>query len=497
MSDVKVDLARRKLREFVAQGWHVLEPGTTFVPGWHIDLICEYLEAVTLGQIKRLIINIPPRHMKSLLVAVFWPCWEWGPRGLSHLRYLFSSFDGDLAIEHNVARRTLIKSEWFQSNWPIKLLGDQNQKSKFSNTKRGHMNITSTGASDIGKGGNRVIVDDPLNPKVALSEPMRKQANTSVDNLYTRLNDKSKDAYVMIMQRMHEDDPSGHLIHSKKDMDWTVLEIPAIQPADKTYIFPVSKKELHLKKDDLIWPGKENAKVIAEAKTMLGSYGFAGQYQQKPAPDEGGYIKRKWWKRFEMTSLDHVIFDQIIISADPAFKDASTGSQVAIHVWASKGPNKYLIDRMTKHMSMTETMANIIKVRQRWHSVNRLVTAVLIEDKANGPAVIDVLGRKIPGLIPYPPRGSKFARAMAVAPSIESGNVYVSLEPWGDEVIDAWAFVPNGSNWDDVDAASQALDFLSAYEIPGDAPIFVAGQLESKFLTLDNLPTRAKDLDWG
>ena len=456
------EAARRFLRDFVEQAWPVLEPAEPFVPGWHIDCIAEHLEAVSAGGIKRLIINVPPRNMKSLLVSVMWPAWEWGPRALAHLRYLFSSYSGELATMHSLNRRTLMESDWYRARWGsmFTINADNNRKTEFGNDRRGVMSTTSTGATATGKGGGRIIIDDPVNPKQALSDLEREGANRHFDQtLYTRLNDKKRDAIVLIMQRLHEKDLTGHLLSSRREMGWTTLELPAEASKRTVITFPRSRREVVREVGDVLWPERDGKEVLAEARVALGSYAFAGQYQQRPAPEEGGHVKRTWWQRYE--KAPEAPYDALVISSDLAFKASTTGSRVACHVWAAKGVHRYLLGRVTRHLSFTDSISVLLALRQFWHTQEHPVTAVLIEDAANGPAVIDSLRDRVPGLIGVAPRGSKFARAMAVAPQIEAGNVWLPRDPWADEFVDAWAAIPNGDNWDDVDAASQALDHLA------------------------------------
>jgi len=456
------------------------------VPGWHIDLICEYLEAVTAGDLQFLIFNVPPRNMKSLLVSVLWPTWEWGPQNRPHLRYLFSSYSGELSIKHSVDRRIVIESDWYQKHWGkgFKLTSDNNRKTEFENDKRGVMSTTSTGATATGKGGQRIVIDDPLNPKQALSDSHRLGANRHFDQtLYSRLNDKSKDAMIVIMQRLHERDLTGHLLSQKKEMGWTVISLPAEAPNKSSIILPRTGKRITREPGDVLWPGKEPESVLAQHKIAQGAYAYAGQYQQKPAPEEGGYVKKAWWRRYNTTIMPP--FDQLIISSDLALKEAKTSSHVANHVWASKGPNKYLLDRDYRRMGFNESIQSILTLRKRWNTEETPVTGILIEDKANGPAVIEVLRREIPGVIAENPEGNKISRAMSQAPQIEAGGVWVPSEPWGEEFIEAWAIMPNGENWDDIDAASQALKYLARYEImPSQLESFIGGTLSASQLDI-------------
>jgi Uncharacterized protein conserved in bacteria len=236
---VRQELAERKLADFIRQAWHVIEPATPYLHNWHIDLICEYLEAVSAGQITRLIINIPPRYMKSIAVSVMWPVWEW----IRHpeTRWIFASYSQSLSTKHSVDRRTIIQSDWYQSRWGdrFKLVEDHNLKTEFLNDKRGHMIATSVGGTSTGKGGNRLVVDDPLNPKEAASDVLRERANTWFDQtFYSRLDDKKTGAIVVIMQRLHEKDLTGHLL--EQGGEWEHLCLPAIAEDRQVIHFPMS-----------------------------------------------------------------------------------------------------------------------------------------------------------------------------------------------------------------------------------------------------------------
>ena len=288
--------AEQSLRSFIEQAWHVLEPQTPFVPNWHIDLIVEYLEAVTAGEIKRLLINVPPRSMKSLLVSVFWPAWEWlrRPGG----RWIFTSYSDGLSSKHSLDRRTLIQSPWYQSRWGsrIQLASDQNVKGEFQNTQRGVMLATSIGGSVTGKGGNRIVVDDPHNPIQAESDVQREHAVTYFGNtLSTRLDDKKADAIVVVMQRLHHRDLAATCI----DLGYTHINLPAEAEAPTTLVMPRSGRIVTRAVGDLLWPEREGRAELDMQKILLGSADYAGQYQQRPAPADGLFFLRPWWRYFK------------------------------------------------------------------------------------------------------------------------------------------------------------------------------------------------------
>jgi len=453
---VRQELAERKLADFIRQAWHVIEPATPYLHNWHIDLICEYLEAVSAGQITRLIINIPPRYMKSIAVSVMWPVWEW----IRHpeTRWIFASYSQSLSTKHSVDRRTIIQSDWYQSRWGdrFKLVEDHNLKTEFLNDKRGHMIATSVGGTSTGKGGNRLVVDDPLNPKEAASDVLRERANTWFDQtFYSRLDDKKTGAIVVIMQRLHEKDLTGHLL--EQGGEWEHLCLPAIAEDRQVIHFPMSGRTLVREPGDLLWPEREGPKEIEAAKLALRSYGFAGQYQQRPSPMEGGIFKRGWWKFYKEPPAR---FDEMIQSWDCSFKSASTSDYVVGQVWGRVGGEFYLLDQVRDRMDFTETLQAVRALTAKWPKAR----SKLIEDKANGQAVIDALKREIPGIIPVTPKESKEARAMAVQPFMEAGNVYLpdpSIAPWIHDFIEECAAFPNAAHDDQVDAMTQALNRLA------------------------------------
>jgi hypothetical protein len=207
------ELATRRLSEFIRQAWHVVEPGTPFVPGWHLDAICEHLEAISRGDIRNLLITIPPRHMKSLAVSVFWPCWEW--IRWPQRRWLYASYAESLSIRDSLRCRRLIQSPWYQSCFGdrFKLTEDQNEKHRFENDHSGCRIASSVGGSNTGEGGDRIVCDDPHNVQEGESEVIRRNACDWWDRVMsTRLNDPKTGAKVIIMQRVHETDLAGHVL---------------------------------------------------------------------------------------------------------------------------------------------------------------------------------------------------------------------------------------------------------------------------------------------
>jgi len=275
---IDAELAGQSLGDFIRSAWPILEPGTPYLHNWHIDAISEYLEAVTRGEIRRLLINMPPRYMKSIAVSVMWPVWEW--IRIPEQRWLFASYSASLSTKHSVDRRTLIRSDWYQQNWGgrFQLAGDQDVKTEFMNTRRGVMVATSVGGTSTGKGGNRLVVDDPHNPQQADSDVERAAAVEWLDQtFYTRQDDKKAASIVVVMQRLHERDASARCI----EQGYTHLSLPAVSEGRTVVRMPGGAERIR-EDGELLWPEREGPAEMAETERAMGPYGFAGQYQQRP-----------------------------------------------------------------------------------------------------------------------------------------------------------------------------------------------------------------------
>jgi predicted phage terminase large subunit-like protein len=450
-----------------------LEPSTPFVPGWHIDAIIEHLEAVTNGQIRNLLINVPPRHMKSLLVSVFWPAWEW--IRWPERRWLYSSYAASLTIRDSIKCRRLIESPWYQARWGdgFSLTSDQNTKGRFDNDRSGYRLATSVGGAVTGEGGDRIVCDDPHNVQEAESDSVRKNTTDWFDVVMsTRVNDPKTAARVVVMQRCHQQDLSGHLLQQG---GWDHLCLPAEyeSPRRATSIGFVDARENH---GELLWPERFGPQEIESLKRSLGSYAAAGQLQQRPSPLEGGLLKRAWWRFWQpiganlppvevrlpdgtqqaIAAVGVARLDELIQSWDCAFKNLDTSDYVVGQVWGRVGPNFLLLDQVRARMDCPATVKAIRLLTAKWP----YTLAKLIEDKANGSAVIQMLANEIPGLLPITPEGGKVARAAAVSPLIEAGNAYLphpQYAPWVSDLIEECAAFPNGAHDDQVDAMTQAL----------------------------------------
>lgn len=485
------------LMAFVEDAWRILNPATEFLRNWHHDLIAEHLVLAFRREIRRLVINVPPRFLKSTLCTVSWPCWCWAQDPTSG--WIFGSHDSGLSTGHSLDRRTIMSSAWYRDHWPdVQFADDQNLKMQYQNTRRGEMIATSTGASVMGESADFIVIDDPHDPEKAMSETERAKALRWYDQqLSTRLNNKATGVIVVIMQRLHQGDLAGHVLELG---GWTHVMLPneAVPPKGETverHVFPMSGRIVDRQRDELLHPARLSREDLVEVKKTLGSWGYAGQMQQDPVPVGGGIFKNDWWHLYSVTvngqllggpctnpkcnGLIHGLpsqFDETIQSWDCAFKDLEGDDHVAGHVWSRLGGDCYLRDRDNGLMNLPATCLAIEAMSARWPEA----FAKLVEDKANGPAVISMMKHRLHGLIEVEPQGGKEARAHAVSPAVEAGNCFLPhprFAPWIRDFLAQLSAFPKASHDDDVDACSQALIRLLGYGVPGEGYRQYLGQV--------------------
>lgn len=487
--EIDRELCKRSLVEYGKLAWPIVEPGQRYVHGWHIDAIAEHLQAATFGQIRNLIINIPPRHMKSLLVAVLWFTWVWTFRPES--RWIYASYGENLSIRDSLKCRRIIQHPWYQQMFGevFQLAGDQNQKTRFDNDKTGYRLATGVGGMATGEGGDFIVVDDPMKASDATSALQRKTVNDWWDDtMSTRGNNPDTVVKIVIMQRLHEDDLTGHLLEKMKvdGQHYEHLSLPAEYEGSKQRT-AIGWQDPRTEQREPLWKERYGPGPLKELKRSMSSYAVAGQLQQRPAPDEGGILKKGWWRYWRPKGLKlppaqvkladgtlleveavelPATFDEMLQSWDCAFKDTASSDFVAGQVWARAKADKFLLDYYKERADIVETIRQIVRFTEKWPKA----VAKLIEDKANGPAVITLLKSRVSGLIGIEPEGGKISRAYAVQAEVEAGNVYLphpALFPWVDGFITSCAGFPNLAYDDDVDSCTQALVRMQGKEIGG------------------------------
>ena len=312
--------------------WQTIEAGRQFHDNWHIDAVSEHLQAVVEGDIKRLIINVPPRHMKSISVAVALPAWTWTIQ--PDKRFLFASYASSLSIRDSVKCRRLIDSNWYKEHFGncFELTGDQNQKQRFENNKTGYRIATSVDGALTGEGGDIIVIDDPHNVREAESSTVREGVLEWWDQaMQTRLNDPKTGAFIIIMQRVHEQDLTGHILAN--DTGWDHLCLPARYepehptPSQSSLGFVDPRTE----DGELLWPSRIDEKTLSQLETSLGTYASAGQLQQRPMPKGGTILKSKWWQEWDSDHLPEI--EYVLQSYDTAFSTKEKSSYSARTTW--------------------------------------------------------------------------------------------------------------------------------------------------------------------
>jgi predicted phage terminase large subunit-like protein len=464
LEQIDAELAKRSLREFIKQAWHVVEPATAYVHGWHIEAICEHLEAVSKGQIRNLLINMPPRHAKSLIVSVFWPCWEW--LHWPQRRWLFSSYAQPLSTRDSVKCRRLIQSPWYQRHYGkiYQLQPDQNQKNRFDNSALGYRIATSVGGSGTGEGGDRIVVDDPHNVSEGESDAVRTATLQWWDEtMSTRGNDPKTVAKLIIMQRVNENDLSGHVLEQGGYEHLCLpaeYELPTGDNPKK--ITSIGWTDPRTEEGELLWPERFDHAALEELKTRLGIYGAAGQFQQRPSPRGGGLIKEHWFKSY--TTLPTIAY--IIQSWDTAFKVKQENDySVGLTVGVTNDGDYYLLHCYQGKLEFPDLKRKMVEL---WIKYNPFT--ILIEDKASGQSLIQELKRPIEYLgknYKLPIKDIKFdidkvVRVNACTTILES-NVFIPAEAhWKKEYIKELTTFPAAAHDDQVDATTQALIWLAS-----------------------------------
>ena len=447
---------KRSLKEFTKRAWPTIEPGREFYDNWHIDAISEHLQAVVEGDIKRLIINIPPRHMKSISVAVALPAWTWTIQ--PEKRFLFASYAGSLSIRDSVKCRRLIDSRWYKEHFghKFKLTSDQNQKQRFENDQTGQRIATSVDGALTGEGGDIIVVDDPHNVREAESSTVREGVLEWWDQaMQTRLNDPKTGAFIIIMQRVHENDLTGHILRNEYNA-WDHLCLPARYevghptPTKSSLNF----SDPRTKEGDLLWPERIDTSTLESLEKSLGTYASAGQLQQRPMPKGGGILKAEWWVPWENPDLPDI--EYVLQSWDTAFSTKEKTSYSARTTWGvfkEKGMTCAIVLEMWyDRVTYPELRKLAQEAYQEWEP-----DAVLIEKKASGQSLLQDLRMAGIPVLEYMPDRDKEARAHASSALLEDGRIYFPFDKkWAKDLIDICASFPATDNDDIVDTCTQA-----------------------------------------
>lgn len=450
-------MAEDSLFYFALQAWHVLEPGP-FVDGRHIRVICRYLEAVTLRLIRKLLINMPPRHMKSLLVSVFWPVWEWIRN--PGRRWLFSSYDLKLSLDHAAKARALIESPWFQERWGdrFRLLPDTSAKGYYANDQLGFRISTATNAGATGRGGDTIVVDDPHNVRKAESEADRAQVLHWWQNVMpTRGNDPKTVARVIVMQRVHEEDLSGHVLEAEEG--WEHLSLPArYDPKDEEEWGSTCLGRYEWREDtgELLWPERFGEKELGELEASMDPAAVPGQLGQHPVSRQGGIFNRDWFPVVDAVPRGKGI--QKVRSWDLAATDGAGDWTVGLLLSLTSAGIWYVEDVVREQLGP----AHVEGLIRQTAALDGPGVPIRIEQEP-GSSGKTVAYTFVTALRGYDVRarlstGKKVVRLGPVAAQAKVGNFRLVKGEWNTPFLREIGMLPRAKNDDQGDALSGAFE---------------------------------------
>ena len=430
-----------------------------------MDAMAEHMQALATGGIasNRLLINVPPGASKSTIVGVMYTAWLWGPGGQPWHRYIGAAHEQGLAVRDNRMTRELVTSDWYRRLWPMSLKGDQNEKLYFENDSRGFRQACAV-ASMTGRRGHTISLDDPLSPEKAHSDKERETAlRVLSETIPTRLNDPATSAIVIVMQRLHERDPSGYVL--SEGLGYEHLCIPMEYEAARHCRTSIGWSDPRKVDGELMFPDRFPQAVIDRDKKALGSYAWAGQMQQRPTPSGGGILKDEWWRYYtEPPALEYRT-----IYADTAQKTGTQNDYSVIQCWGkSRTGQAVLLDQIRGKWEAPELL---VQARAFWakHKPGAAtLRAFKVEDKVSGTGLIQTLKREGIPMLAIQRDRDKVTRAYDAAPMIESGNVLLPRDAqWLSDLLAEATVFPNGQHDDQLDPLFDAVaDMLQGSPAP-------------------------------
>ncbi|WP_158886339.1 phage terminase large subunit [Rhodanobacter sp. L36] len=447
-------LLRQDFSSFVERVFYELNQSAAYHPNWHIDAIASKLNDVRLGKTRRLIINLPPRNLKSICTSVAFPAWLLGHDPSCNI--ICVSYGQDLATKLALDTRLTMSSAWYRSVFHTRLSANRSAAADFTTIQGGGRMATSVGGVLTGRGADILIIDDPTKPDEALSDTQRRNANEWYDHtLYSRLNDKTTGAIIIVMQRLHLDDLVGHVLEQEP---WEILSLPAIAPNDEVIRYERFGRQMETsrKEGDVLDVVREPLATLDAIRLALGEYHFSAQYLQSPVPLGGGFVKLDWMKRYSSYERPHQ-FDQIVQSWDTANKVSDLADCSVCTTWGVSNKKVYLLDVLRRRMEYPDLKRAVHAQAELWKP-----QTILIEDKASGTQLVQELRQEqryqATGV---KPEGEKVMRMLAQTAMIENGIVYFPEEaPWLPVYIQELTTFPKGKNDDQVDSTAQALAWI-------------------------------------
>jgi predicted phage terminase large subunit-like protein len=460
---------------FFKSAWHVMEGDNPFYDNWHIKAICDHLQACYERRIKKLIINIPPRQSKTNIVSIAFPAWVWIHD--SEEKFICASHISKLSNHTSNQCRELIESNWYQSRWgdSVKLSKNQNQKTIFKNTSGGHRIATSAGANITGFGADCIIIDDPEDAHA--SEVTRESTHEWLGKaLFSRLNNKKTGIIILIQQRVDELDTTDYILSIDVNDEWCHLMIPMeFEKARKCETYINDKlffSDPRIEERELLNKNFYSTEDARKDKILYGSYNYATQFQQRPAPLEGGILRRAWFQIWK--GKHYPKFDYVIQSWDTGYSDKITAAYSACTTWGvftdDRGiVNIFLLSCWRGRVEFTELRNRAKRMKDNYLDIGNTklnsmglftVNKCIIEEKASGSSLIQELRRAGIPAIGFMPRGDKKARVNEISAYIEAGLVHILDKPYNMEFVDEVIKFPNASSRDYVDTLSQIIAYL-------------------------------------
>jgi len=478
------EYAREHLTDYGRLVWPLLNPRTPLVWNWHQDAICEHLEAVTRGQILRLLIEVPPGHSKTTWVSQIWPTWEW--RTHPHHRWGFASYGAALSVRDSIKRRMVLESPLYRAimrpDW--QLAADARVKSSFKNALQGEMTATSVGGAATGFHYDRLIIDDPLKASEALTKALKAHVDWYIETWSSRKRDGA--AEVVIMQRLHDRDLAGHL---EREGGWDVLRLPERYEPKLARTTSIGWRDPRTTPGELLNPRRFPESEVARIWKVLGPRRASAQRQQSPTVGDGAVFKPEWLARWsyrgEIPGTERLPerFDRFVVSWDTAVEEKEENDYWSGQVWGQSGRRFYLLDRVHMQARYNAGERAVKRLHQKWPDAD----VTLVESTASGPAIVERLRQPsidpetretfpgIPGLIGVKVgKEGKVQRAEFVTGLFEAGDVVIphdEVAPWAEEVATEFVEFPTGLHDDDVDAAVQAIRYMSGRAVVEPVPI--------------------------
>jgi predicted phage terminase large subunit-like protein len=444
---------RTNLTSFVTKTFHTINPGMKYEPNWHIDLICDYLESVADGSIKRLIINIPPRSLKSVCISVAFPAWLLGLNPAK--RIMCASYSNILSIKHSLDTRFVMNSSWYNDIFPNTILSNKhNQKTKFLTTKNGFRFATSVGGSATGEGGDMLIIDDPHNPSKINSSLIRKKTIEWFEQTFvTRLNDRSTGAIIIVMQRLHSHDLCGYLLENFNN--WEHLKIPVI--ANQNYVYYVKNHQYNFYKDETLHKIRDKLDDLIKLEKDIGISNYHAQYMQEPISNNFALLKLENISFYEKLPRN---FEYIVQSWDSAIKISESSDYSVCSTFGILDSKYYLISIYRAKLTYPQLKSQFEQLAKKYNP-----QIILIEDKASGQQLLqDVQISNNIRIIGIKPRMDKVTRFATIIHMFENASILLPKDTKQNiNILNELLNFPYSKHDDIVDSISQFLNFIKNF----------------------------------